>query len=263
VGLLKRLDEATQRVNQLLAEPNQKKMMDAINNLGQAAAGISQLSDQASQAKLPELAQETSATLKSLRAVSERLGTSADSVGTSADAFKVMSKRMSEPGGTLDRIAEGTETLLATGQTLNATLVPRLNRTVDDTGRTLRHIGRAVESVNNNPQALLLGNGSPLPGPGEPGFSEPPSSPMSYPAKPFMPFSARWLYLRGNDYYEIDSFLRPFHEGESLFLLVIFGRCRLFPAAAAGALAGVRLWPRRGHQPSGRPYGAPANAGAG
>jgi len=176
VGLLKRLDEATQRVNQLLAEPNQKKMMDAINNLGLAAVGISQLSDQASQAKLPELAQETSATLKSLRAVSERLGTSADSVGTSADAFKVMSKRMSEPGGTLDRIAEGTETLLATGQTLNATLVPRLNRTVDDTGRTLRHIGRAVESVNNNPQALLLGNGSPLPGPGEPGFAEPPRS---------------------------------------------------------------------------------------
>lgn len=173
VGLLKRLDEATQRVNQLLAEPNQKKMMDAIGNLGQAAAGISQLSDQASQAKLPELALETSATLKSLRAVSERLGSSADSVGTSADAFKVMSKRMSEPGGTLDRIAEGTETLLATGQTLNATLVPRLNRTVDDAGRTLRHIGRAVESVNNNPQALLLGNGSPLPGPGEPGFAEP------------------------------------------------------------------------------------------
>lgn len=57
---------------------------------------------------------------KSLRAVSERLGPDGQiRPGTSADAFKVMSKRMSEPGGTLDRIAEGTETLLATGQTLH------------------------------------------------------------------------------------------------------------------------------------------------
>jgi phospholipid/cholesterol/gamma-HCH transport system substrate-binding protein len=84
-----------------------------------------------------------------------------------------MSDRMSEPGGTLDQIEQGTNALLSTGQTLNATLVPRLNRTVDDAARTVRHIGRAVESVNDNPQALLLGNGVAVPGPGEPGFVAP------------------------------------------------------------------------------------------
>jgi phospholipid/cholesterol/gamma-HCH transport system substrate-binding protein len=101
------------------------------------------------------------------------LGQSADAISASADAFKGMSQRMSEPGGTLDRIAEGTNTLTATGQSLNATLVPRLNRTVDDAARTVRHMGRAVESVNDNPQALLLGNGAAQPGPGEPGFVAP------------------------------------------------------------------------------------------
>lgn len=175
IGLLTRLDEATQRVNQLLAAPNQKKLVDAIDNMGQAAANVNQLTAQAKQVNLPALVQDTTTTLKSLRMVSERLGKSADSVGTSANAFKSMSDRMSQPGGTLDRIADGTQTLLATGQTLNGTLVPRLNRAVDDSGRTLRHIGRAVESVNNNPQALLLGNGTVLPGPGEPGFTEPPA----------------------------------------------------------------------------------------
>ena len=172
-GLLTQLDEATQRVSQLLAAPNQKKLMDAVGNIGQAAANIGQLAQQANQANLPALAQEAGATLKSLHSTSDRLGQSADAIGASADAFKGMSLRMSEPGGTLDRIAEGTTTLTATGQSLNATLVPRLNRTVDDTARTVRHISRAVESVSDNPQALLLGNGVTPPGPGEPGFAPP------------------------------------------------------------------------------------------
>lgn len=172
VGLLNQLDEASQRVNQLLAAPNQKKLVDAIDNLGRAAAQIGQV---AQQSNLPVLTQDASVALKSLKTNSERLGQSAESVGASADAFKRMSERMTAPGGTLDQIAQGTDALLATGQSLNATLVPRINRTVDDTARTVRHIGRAVETVNDNPQALLLGNGTVPPGPGEPGFVEPQS----------------------------------------------------------------------------------------
>jgi phospholipid/cholesterol/gamma-HCH transport system substrate-binding protein len=172
-GLLTQLDEATQRVSQLLAAPNQKKLMDAVGNLGQAAANIGQFAQQANQANLPALVQEAGATLKSLHSTSDRLGQSADTIGVSADAFKGVSQRMTEPGGTLDRIAEGSNTLMATGQSLNATLVPRLNRTVDDAARTVRHMGRAVESVNDNPQALLLGNGAAQPGPGESGFVAP------------------------------------------------------------------------------------------
>jgi phospholipid/cholesterol/gamma-HCH transport system substrate-binding protein len=172
-GLLSQLDEATQRVSQLLAAPNQKKLMEAVGNMGQAAANIGQFAQQATQANLPALAQEAGATLRSLHSTSDRLGQSADSMGASADAFKGMSQRMSEPGGTLDRIADGTNTLLTTGQSLNTTLVPRLNRTADDTARTVRQMGRAVESVNDNPQALLLGNGVAQPGPGEPGFVAP------------------------------------------------------------------------------------------
>nr|WP_295772375.1 MlaD family protein [Rhodoferax sp.] len=172
-GLLTKLDDATQRANQLMAPENQKKLMDAVDNLGQAAASISQLAKHADQANLPALSQEASATLKGLRETSDRLGNSADSVRTSADAFKVMSNRMSNPGGTLDNISQGADALLATGQNLNTSLVPRLNRTVDDTARTVRNVGRAVDALNDNPQSLLLGNGAAVPGPGEPGFVAP------------------------------------------------------------------------------------------
>jgi len=172
-GILTQLEEVSGRVNQLLAPSNQKKLMETIGSLGQAATSISQLSQHADQANLPALAQDATVTLKSLRDTSDRLGRSGDAVGASADAFKDMSDRMNEPGGTLDKIAQGTDALLVTGQTLNATLVPRLNRTADDTARTVRHIGRAVEAVKDNPQSLILGNGVAMPGPGEPGFAPP------------------------------------------------------------------------------------------
>ena len=172
-GLLTKLDDASQRVNQLLAPENQKKLMDAVDKLGQAAANIGQLAKHADQANLPALSQEASVTLKGLRETSDRLGNSADSVRTSADAFKVMSKRMTEPEGTLDDISKGSEALQATGQTLNTTLVPRLNRVAGDAARTVRQLGRAVDAVGDNPQSLLLGSGAAAPGPGEPGFATP------------------------------------------------------------------------------------------
>ena len=173
VGLLTKLDEAAQRASQLMAPANQKKLMDTVDNLGQAAASIAQFAKHADQTNLPALSREAVATLKGLRETTDRLGNSADAVRSSADAFKVMSDRMSTPGGTLDDISQGVDALRATGQTLNATLVPRLNRTVDDAARTVRNVGRAAEVMSDNPQSLLLGNGAVAPGPGETGFVAP------------------------------------------------------------------------------------------
>lgn len=181
--LLDQLEQASGRANALLAADNQKALMAAIHNMGQAAASIQQLTQRADQMlgpaaggegmNLPRLAAQTEATLKSMQATSERLGASADAVKTSATEFKQMSARMNAPGGTLDRIAQSTEALTATGQSLNATLVPRLNRTADEATRTVRQMGRVADAVNETPQSLILGRGAAQPGPGEPGFSAP------------------------------------------------------------------------------------------
>jgi phospholipid/cholesterol/gamma-HCH transport system substrate-binding protein len=165
-SLLLQLEQASQRINVLLAPDNQKSLMGAIGNLGQAAAHIGQL-------KLPQLVQDASVSLKGIQATTDRLGDSADSVKTSAAEFNRMSARMNAPGGTLDKIAEGTDALVATGQSLSMTLVPRLNRTVDDTARAVRQVGRAADAVTESPQSLLLGKGAAIPGPGESGFVAP------------------------------------------------------------------------------------------
>ncbi|MDE2417151.1 MAG: MCE family protein [Burkholderiales bacterium] len=182
--LLDQLEQASGRANALLAAENQKALMAAITNLGQAAASIHQLSQRADQMlatrpgdeamNLPRVVAQAEATLQSVKATSERLVDTAEAVKTSATEFKQLSARMNGPGGTLDRIAQSTEALTATGQLMNATLVPRLNRTADDTARTARQLGRVADTVSESPQSLILGKGAAQPGPGESGFVVPP-----------------------------------------------------------------------------------------
>lgn len=180
-GLLTQVDEASRRVNQLLAVQNQKILMDAVGNMGQAAASINQLTQRAHQIlgaqgtplNLPQLAQDAGSTLKTIQASSERLGLAADAMRKSAEEFKAVGVRMNEPGGTLDKIARSSDALAASSQSFNATLMPRLSRTVDEAARTARQVNRTAEGVNENPQSLLLGRGAAPPGPGEAGFAAP------------------------------------------------------------------------------------------
>ncbi|MDO9195766.1 MlaD family protein, partial [Rhodoferax sp.] len=170
--ILSQLEETSRRVNLLLAPEHQKSLMGAIGNMGQAAASINQLSTSASKA-LPPLVQEANATFKTMKITSVQVGESADEARASARAFRTVTERMDEKGGTLDQLAAGVDTLAATGQTLNAATLPRLNRAVDDAARTARQVSRAANTVSDNPQSLIFGNGPPTPGPGEPGFSAP------------------------------------------------------------------------------------------
>lgn len=170
VGLLTQLEESSRRLNALLSVENQKVMMGTVSSLGQAASRLQQLSSDADQALEP-LVRETSATLQTMRETSERVGESANEARASARAFRTVTERMSAPGGTLDQLTQGTDTLATTGQSLNATTLPRLNKALDDTARTVRRVGEATEVLRDNPQSLIFGNGIQPPGPGEPGFA--------------------------------------------------------------------------------------------
>lgn len=165
-SILTQLEETSRRVNLLLAPDNQKKLMGAIGDIGQAAAQFGP-----DRLNLPRLVQEANATLKTFQDTSVRVGESADEARRSARAFRTVTERMSEKGGTLDQLAQGVGTLATTGQTLNAVTLPRLNHAVDDAARTVRQVGRAANTVTDNPQSLIFGNGPITPGPGEPGFS--------------------------------------------------------------------------------------------
>lgn len=176
-SLLAQLEESSRRVNLLLSPEHQKSLMSAIGSLDQAAVSVKQLASRAEQVNLAQLVQEANATLKTMQTTSVRVGDSADEARASARAFRTVTERMNAQGGTLDKLAAGADTLAATGQTLNAATLPRLNRATDDAARSVRQAGRAFDAVNNNPQSLLFGTGPLPPGPGEPGFSATPGQP--------------------------------------------------------------------------------------
>lgn len=170
--LLAQLISGSAKVNTLLAQENQAAMMNAIDNLSQAAAGLKQLADSTHQA-LPQLLADSRTTLQVIQATSARVADSADEARKSAASFRKTTERMNATGGTLDQLAIGVDTLAVTGQTLNAASLPRLNRAVDDTARAARQVSRAVSAVNDNPQSLVFGHGPIAPGPGEAGFTAP------------------------------------------------------------------------------------------
>jgi phospholipid/cholesterol/gamma-HCH transport system substrate-binding protein len=168
--IMSQLQMSSQRINELLAPANQKQLMGAVDSLGQAAASITEVSNAAAKS-LPQLTAEATETLKIMKDTSDRVGDSADEARKSARAFRTVTERMNAPGGMLDQVTQGTDTLATTAQTLNAATLPRLNRAVDDAARALREVGRTATAVNDNPQSLILGNAPLTPGPGEPGFS--------------------------------------------------------------------------------------------
>lgn len=186
-SILTQLEETSRRLNQLLAPDNQRLLIGTLGELGQAAGSIRRLAQHADTAlgpvqdpsavNLPQLTQQASATLKTLQTASQRVADSASAAGDSARAFKTVTERMAAPGGTLERIEQGTDALRASGQTLNAATLPRVHRALDDTARSVRQLGRVATTVNEHPQALIFGNTPVPPGPGEPGFIAPPGKP--------------------------------------------------------------------------------------
>lgn len=172
-GLLVQVTEGAEKANQLLDLRNQKALMEAVHSINQAAQSIDTLARQWQDARIDSLGQQAGHTLRALQGTLAKVDHNADAVGASADAFALATQRMTAPGGTLDQLGRVADTLNASGQSLNTSLLPRLNRTTDDAAHALRRTGQVAERLQSNPQSLILGDGATAPGPGEPGFTPP------------------------------------------------------------------------------------------
>lgn len=157
--VLKELEETSRRVSQLLSAENQKKLVTSLGALQQAAESV------------PPVMKEAGATFQSFRETSVSVASSAAEVRKTAAQISLLSLRVQQPGGVLDQLTLGAGALAASGQALQADTLPRINRTVDETSRAVRQMGRVAGRLNDNPQALLFGSPAGPPGPGEPGFT--------------------------------------------------------------------------------------------
>jgi phospholipid/cholesterol/gamma-HCH transport system substrate-binding protein len=160
--LLDQADVAMGRLNQILGDDNQKRVAAALDNLGQASARAGELAhslDTTIKTRVDPTLVEAKSTLQSVR--------------NSSDEFGRTAKRLNAPDGPVDRLAAGTQALSHAADSFNAATLPRVNRVADETSRAVRQLGRAANSIGDNPQSLIYGNGPVAPGPGEPGFVAP------------------------------------------------------------------------------------------
>ena len=160
--MLDQADAVMQRLNTLLGEPNQKRVATALDNLGAAAAQVTQLSQSLNntvQTRVDPALAQAKQTLQSVQGTSDEFGRTAH--------------RLNAPDGPVDRLAQGTQALSHAADSFNSATLPRLNRVTDETSRAVRLLGRTASNIGDNPQSLIYGNGPVPPGPGEPGFVAP------------------------------------------------------------------------------------------
>ena len=165
--IFKQVEQASTQLNKLLSDDNQKVITGAVAQMGDAASSVGKLSTNMNsmldaqlgpdKVNIPKLVKNMDATLVSVK-------TATDEVVTTA-------KRLNEKGGPLDKLAEGGSALASGAEAFSAGTLPKLGEVADDTARAMRQLRRTVSAVDDNPQSLIFGNGPPMPGPGEPGFS--------------------------------------------------------------------------------------------
>jgi phospholipid/cholesterol/gamma-HCH transport system substrate-binding protein len=172
--IFNQIEQASTKLNLLLGDDTQKRVATALDNVGQAATGVHQLTTSMTtilnaqlgpdRVNFPAFVKNADATVLSLRRTSEQANASVAEIGSAA-------RRLNEKGGAIDKLSEGGASLSAGVQTFSAATLPKLGEVADETARTMRQLRRTVNAVDDNPQSLIFGNGPVVPGPGEAGFS--------------------------------------------------------------------------------------------
>lgn len=181
--IIEQVEKITTQMSKLLADDNQQRMATALEGAAQATQNVAALTARMQvvldaqlgpqRVNVPALVKETTATMKEASATMKSLQATSDKAGQAVDEVTRTARRLNEKDGPIDRLAEGTEALSAAADAFNAATLPRINQVTDETSRAVRRLSRAANSINDNPQSLIFGNGAANPGPGEPGFAAP------------------------------------------------------------------------------------------
>lgn len=158
-AIFNQAEQATARLNQMLSDENRQAVTTAVTQLAEAAGSINRVAKglEPTVATLPDLSKDARAALQSVKSVTDEVG--------------ITAQRLNAKGGPLDKLSEGGAALAAGVGTFSAATLPKLGEVADETARTMRQLRRTVNAVDDNPQALIFGNGPAVPGPGEAGFS--------------------------------------------------------------------------------------------
>lgn len=167
--ILSKVNDATERINQLLGEANQQRISTLLESLTTATNHIGDVAHTANATlrqhvapavdQLPAVAQDARQTLQSIANASQQIGQ--------------LATQLQAPGGTLEQLQTGTQSMARAAERFDRATLPAVHQATAEVASAARQLGRTVSGIGDNPQALLYGDGATRPGPGESGFIPP------------------------------------------------------------------------------------------
>lgn len=180
--LMERFEQVTDSLNTLLAPDKQDTLVQSIAAVGTAASQAGDLAQTLQQTvrtgldpalgQMPALLEQVRGTLRTTEEAAAQARQSMQQLSEVVGEAQQGLHLLTGEGGMIERMDEG-------ASTVTSTTLPRIQLLTEDASRTIRRLDRLVNTLSDNPQALLYGSGSIDPGPGEEGFVPPRATPES------------------------------------------------------------------------------------
>jgi phospholipid/cholesterol/gamma-HCH transport system substrate-binding protein len=158
-ALLVRVNEIAERMSFLLNEENQVKMSNSLASIERMTDRFVSFQDRLIPIldSLPRLTGLTADVLVDGKAL--------------VTEMREASRQMETQLATLDRVGASADEMGTAATDFYGTTLPGLNRLAEKLSRTAESLDRVLEAQTREPQSLIFGTAPPEPGPGEPGFS--------------------------------------------------------------------------------------------
>jgi phospholipid/cholesterol/gamma-HCH transport system substrate-binding protein len=165
MAILGQTEELSKRLNSLLDSKNRESMLNAVDNIGKAAAAWQAIPGQLEPVltSLPELVTRTRLSVDAFKVFSD------DAKNTSAN-IRSLSDSLQGTDGAFARLNRTADQI---GNSLALETLPGINGLSQEARTSVRSINRFAETLNERPQSLIFGNKVAAPGPGEAGFVAP------------------------------------------------------------------------------------------
>lgn len=155
-----------------------KSGSQVVTRLDALTASLNQLLDSQNQEHIARLLAQADAASAVLVKLEADLDAAARRVPALADQMQATLKQLDTLTGNLDQLAKNADKLSSSGQTavhtINSETLPRLNAALIQISAASADIRHLADSLQKNPQQLLMGPQKIPPGPGEPGYKGPP-----------------------------------------------------------------------------------------
>lgn len=161
--IVTQISAVSARLGKLLDEKNVQNLSRTLDNLATASESLREMPAMLTSAR--EALSENN--LKNLRQILVNVEKTAGESAPLASEMRGLVKTMTALSQRFDHLAAGA------GNEFESVTLPQANALMRELSASSRQLSRVLDGLESNPQMLLFGRGTAVPGPGEAGFSAP------------------------------------------------------------------------------------------